>query len=1184
MKDKFSRPLAFISTMVILASTILPGGLVNPADASAGPGIMKWDTVTTPNSEPGKNDVLNPYFATVPTGSEVRDLAVGSDGRTLLAAVTVDGRYVGLGAVPVGALMVSANGGISWTTTSDRQLRGAGLGGNHVYNVLIAPDDPKLWAVTAGTTVLGPTQFWVTEDAGVTWSNTNAPVPGVLGEAIGAIDISPGYGNGRDFMFATRSGNGAGRIFILKSGSFGTWMLQSNPSSDLMDFFAVKFSPTYSGDQSIVVILADSTSTFYNIGVRDINANSVSMWVYTGNGISIASQSMLTLTSADLSLPSDFSGQTASLRRAFVSLVQTGIYRIDDSVPTSLLPRAGINSIAFFGTYASGKLLAGSLFGYPCNATVPTVFMDTPCTCAGSCSIPSLKPPTGAASQSSCSDSLSGIGSAVVAWSPNGSLAYAVTGSATVTSGATWWNAGSNPWIAKLIPNDESAFSISRNNGDTWNQLSLIDTTIDWFNDVAVSADCTTVYLASVHRNVGTGCNEFDSVWRSTVSPAVASPLPTITPIGSYWERVLTHTTSATCNVTQTDLPLLRTVPSCTDSSNGGIVAWAAQYAPASLAGNGGVMAWSPDYGDYWTIIGPRNIVQDFTFESSRVIYSLSPVGMVQKLVYTGTAWSTTIPSSFTGIAGHTIVARNGKVLVGAALSNQQEAAVAYSLDSAKSWYTFKDRMPSGGNMHVIFDVDFEKNYFVYAAADDNITGAVYRNTAPSFTRWDSNNMMDISNGATGPDWWNDGYSQTNGDPPHQRGYYGLVMAFTGNAQPTLYAAHDNITTSLAPGQGGLPSNSAVCRTLEPRNGMPKPGIYWDCLDIYVPPNQNDVHFTLEPSSLKACGCCSPNTNTALWAIDKEYSGIGDNFTVVGGKFMSNPGYNPEARQGMLWAYTDCLAKKGPSLRTPPDQALVGADPVTGRNQQVDLSWEQLCLSNAYYLQVAKDKDFTLRINPAVSNASNIDAVTGSILIRMDQNNVTSPAVWLAPGSLPEAGAIYYWRVRSYQSATGQIAVSPWSDARSFTVKAGFIVNTPYYGVQLLAPDNGCMGCKTKPASFSWSPWKEAIKYEFVLAKDTEFNQVMQKATTISTGYEYVGTLEYGTNYFWRVRAVEINGQPISSDWSATFSFQTEPVPPLQGILKNEPGTPLWVWAVIGIGTVLVIVTLVLILRTRRKF
>jgi hypothetical protein len=266
----------------------------------------------------------------------------------------------------------------------------------------------------------------------------------------------------------------------------------------------------------------------------------------------------------------------------------------------------------------------------------------------------------------------------------------------------------------------------------------------------------------------------------------------------------------------------------------------------------------------------------------------------------------------------------------------------------------------------------------------------------------------------------------------------------------------------------------------------------------------------------------------------------------------------------------------------PLEKYMTGADPVTGRNEQIDLRWEQLCLATGYELQIAKDKDFTLRINPAVNSASTIAAVTGSILLDMDTTNMTSPAAWIAPGALPEAGAIYYWRIRVYKSATGQLAYSPWSETRSFTVKAGFIVNTPYYGVQLLSPNNGCSGCKVKPASFSWSPWKEATKYQFDLSKDSEFKQLVVTATTTTTGYEYNGTLDYSTNYFWRVKALEVNGQNIPSDWSATFSFQTELAPAPEKPAPSEPATPLWVWVIIAIGAILVIVTLILIFKTRR--
>ncbi len=1229
MKIKRFNALLPCLSAVVIAAMLAPIGALSPLPARADAGIMRWETVTTPNSVPNKNDILNTYTNTVPTdptGSEIRDLAVGDDSKTLIAAVTVDNRTIANTNIPgpLGVLYSTADGGISWSLAAYRQLKlSTGWpAGAHVYNVVMAPDDPKIWAVSVGDNITnGPRQLWVTQDKGASWNNANVPLSFVANEAISTMDISVDYGNGRDFMFGTRSGTGAGRLFIMKGTGFGSWAQQNWPEA-LIDYFAVKFSPTYPGDNSVALVYADDNQTSYNVGLRDISGNSILSWVFPGTGIEVSttdnlSPSYISLAVADLSLPSDFSGMSAALRRAFVSLYSpvmaiteniTGVFRIDNDVPAVLYRTQDttkqVYSIAFFGTYASGKLLAGFANGSPCIAMVPTVFMDTPCTCAGSCIIPSLKPPTGAANQGSCgsdnisicSDNFTGIGAALVAWSPNGSLAYAATGSGIIGDNTTWWDSPVSPWISTLIPNDESAFSISRNNGDTWNQLSLIDTTIDWFNDVAVSADCTTLYLASVHRNVGVGCNQFDSVWRSTISPGVAAPLPALTPMGTYWERVLVHTTSACCRIPQSDLPILRTVPSCTDSSDGGVVAWAARFEPTSLSGTGGVMAWSPDYGDYWAAVTPRYPVEDFTFDSSRVIYVAGINGMVQKLVYTGTAWSTNLPGADSGVIPHTLTSRNGKVLVGARLGSTLEGKpIAYSADSGANFQTYRDNIPVKGMVHAIFDVDFEKNRFIYAAIGDNVTGTVYRNSAPVFTRWGDNDMMDISNGATGADWTVDNIT-IGPNPPHLISYYGIVMAFTGNGQPALYAAHDNITTTHF---GITTFNSAVCRTLEPRNGMPKPGIYWDCLDVFQPPSGSGVHFTLEPSSLKACGCCSPNTNTTLYAIDNEtglnfesaagitgsdLATIISQFNTLKGQYLKTPGYNPPANQGMLWAYTDCLAKKGPALRTPADKALVGADPVTGRNQQIDLSWEQLCLSTVYELQLAKDAAFTLRVNPAISNSSNIAAVTGSIVASMDEVNMTRPGMWLSPAALPEAGATYFWRVRSYRSATGQIAVSPWSEPRSFSVKPGFIVNTPYYGVQLLAPDNGCMGCRVRPASFSWSPWKEATRYEFVLSQDSEFKQVLKQASTSTTGYEYDGTLGYDTNYFWRVRAVEVNGQPIPSDWSATFSFRTETAPQPPMPVAGEPETPLWVWGVIGLGTLLVIVTLILILRSRRQY
>jgi len=143
-------------------------------------------------------------------------------------------------------------------------------------------------------------------------------------------------------------------------------------------------------------------------------------------------------------------------------------------------------------------------------------------------------------------------------------------------------------------------------------------------------------------------------------------------------------------------------------------------------------------------------------------------------------------------------------------------------------------------------------------------------------------------------------------------------------------------------------------------------------------------------------------------------------------------------------------------------------------------------------------------------------------------------------------------------------------------------VNTPYSGMQLLSPVNGCLDCSVSNASFTWSAWQDATSYEFVLGKDPEFKQVVVNATTTTTAYKYSGTLEYSTNYFWRVRAVEINGLAIPSDWSATFSYRTEaePAAPAPGTAAQE--TPLWVLVVIGIGVVLIIVTIILAVKARK--
>jgi hypothetical protein len=157
---------------------------------------------------------------------------------------------------------------------------------------------------------------------------------------------------------------------------------------------------------------------------------------------------------------------------------------------------------------------------------------------------------------------------------------------------------------------------------------------------------------------------------------------------------------------------------------------------------------------------------------------------------------------------------------------------------------------------------------------------------------------------------------------------------------------------------------------------------------------------------------------------------------------------------------------------------------------------------------------------------------------------------------------------------------SPWSEVESFTVKSGTPASTTSYGIQPIYPDSGRNICPVKPVSFSWSPLTDTTSYKFVLATDAAMTQVVKEAEVNTTAYNYDGELEYGRVYFWRVMALE----PAPSDWSATFSFQTEAAPqPAPETSAQEQQTPLWAWIVIAVGLILLCVIIVLIFRMRRR-
>lgn len=1086
-----------------------------------------WTTVDTPSLL--NNVIVSP--------SEINFIAIGSDGRTFYA-VDIANSHV----------HKSIDGGVSWTVDLVGTLTTAGAS-LPVWNLAVAPDDVNfLVAVTdGGAGNLGPRGVFASSDGGANWENTNNTL--APGEYISCVDISVIYsGNNRDIAVGTRASTaGAGKVYVRKFTSFGAWADQTVlPSTSWFsgDVVALKFSPTYPSDSTLVAISSD-VDTRLRLGSRDTAANSTFWDTVTSYPVVIRdtnfpplinSPTAVQIITADLELPSDFSGQNAALRRMYVSTdavaAQSGVYRIDDTVPHRINPpitaAARISSIAYWGTYAEGILLAGEVTAgelaptpssngvYIWRTLNPNVTVGTPTWLPSN----ARRSPTGGAG--------SGLANAQVAWSPDGSRAYCGTSSACLGIFAVPTGVAACAWpdgYLNRVALDESAFSVSPYTpaydqllvsfsktqdtviGNIWNQISLIDTEISLLSDVAaLEAPETGENLATVDYNVlyvfSIGDNttvpvSYDSLWRSTSDP-----------LGRTWERVLCIATDTTS--TDTILRVKQTSYEETDRSD--VIVFAERGTDVDVVGT------SANEGQTWDIRS-LTTVTDLALASDTVIYILN-----NKLIYKygleGTGWVFKNKIDTSLDAGHTIAvplknpdnASGGKadmVLVGEAGPPDGLGRIAYA-DFSQSIVTvnppISERIapPVAGDAHVIFDDKYEQTGIIYNATRDPFggNGKIYRWVVGKSSVWDEL------------------------EPPNNA-FYGLVQR-----NDVLYGAWKTPQVAV--------TTVGVDRTLYPRRFVPPPP-EWDYLTEGLLAGVG-VIFTREPSSLKI----SNNKFNSLWAID-------------------NNRYNLGTNAGRLWEYTDIVAKVGPWTTSPASGDFIPVDPVTGRALEVNFAWRSLGNITVYELQVAKDIDFYNRvlvnenITPVSQLAPEVFLPAGA-LIPVSGSNIGS---W---GNL-ESGHTYYWRVRARRAITGAIARSPWSATMYFTVEAGLPIASRYPTMTLFSPMYGAKNVSNSPA-FSWSGMPGITKYEFILAKDAALQKVIVKVDVPSTSYLYDGKLDYNTGYYWQVHAIE----PVVSDPSPIGTFtvvaEQKPVTPLVETLAPIPS---WVWWIIAIFTALVV-------------
>ncbi len=631
---------------VILAQLAIISILSQPAIANAD--TIRWSPVSTPDER--GNVIVSP--------SEVNAIAIGADGQTLYA---ID--------IPNSKIYKSISGGFSWNELTNQLVSaGATL---PAWNVALAPDNPNMVAIVTSIGGL-PREVFISADGGLTWWNTHLSAS----TNIGAISISPYYG-GYDIAIGTRTGHGTGAIHVLNTSAMGIWKDQGLGK----DILAIRFSPNYRSDFTLVTLSTGDNGTYIDLGIRDTVANSTNWNLWGPAEITIAgagtSPKVSQVITGDLELPADFSGQVAGLRRLYVSIdapgVNAGIYRFDDSVGYLLMPASQtlrISSIAYFGTCASGKLLAGEVLGNAGFATVTTWFTNNPVTCSGYCWHKSEKAPTGSGN--------SGYANTQIIWSIDGKYAYCATSSAQLSSPANW-----PVGYLSGTACDESALSVSDSDGQVWNQISLIDTEVSFLSDVAVTLASDTIFLASVNNR--TGMNSFDSVWRTTTSTWA-------------WERVF-------CVLSPTDDMILRL-----DQSGNNRAVYLASRAAGGL--------WqSLDGGETWTSVSPGVSISDLAIVGSGNtihMYVLSGSHVRYGTMTAAQAWQWSSPVNTTLNSGHSIAAMPGGVIV---VGDESEGIAAYSLDGGNSFMRTVP-VPEYGKMHIAADCRFRNAVIVYAATD----------------------------------------------------------------------------------------------------------------------------------------------------------------------------------------------------------------------------------------------------------------------------------------------------------------------------------------------------------------------------------------------------------------------------------------------------------------------------------
>jgi photosystem II stability/assembly factor-like uncharacterized protein len=422
----FKLCLFILIAVLLLCSNII---LLTTPPATASSDAAKWVDVSIPAQGNSGNWVLA-------TGSDIQCLTAAPDG-TL---------YAYCRGLPY-TLYQSQNSGISWSYISKVK--------DDIVGIAISPVHTDTIYYATSSTVYRST------DAGNSFQSLPASPGGAGNNNIEITSLDAAFIDGNIIAVSTRDKDslefGGVYIFDEAETSF-TW---TDTEIGNYDVYSIAFSPNYPLGGQLVAVITDEIDTYTSVKPGDAGWNTLIGNARFSQDNSLPHIPVATTVSAAIAFPDSYSDGLLSGRYVYYVAVDTGtgdgdVYQIacvvgpGDSIARDLnagyssgLDNIDVSGLAASGDYPSISLLAGAA------DNAQTYFSGD----GGDSWTVSRKNPTG---ESTTSVLLS--------------TDFQISGIAYVATSGT-----------------DSAFSITRDGGYTWNQLSLIDNRIDTVVDLAPS-------------------------------------------------------------------------------------------------------------------------------------------------------------------------------------------------------------------------------------------------------------------------------------------------------------------------------------------------------------------------------------------------------------------------------------------------------------------------------------------------------------------------------------------------------------------------------------------------------------------------------------------------------------------------------------------------------------------------